>query len=92
MQLTKAMNSVLAAWHGFEHTAFVYGTLMHGERANSILNTSVYGGTAILEGYEIYNLGQFHGIQKKENRRVFGEIYYVKETTLETIFSVALIT
>ena len=81
----KAMNSVLAAWNGFEHTVFVYGTLMKGERASSILTKSIYGGTAILEGYEIYNLGQFPGIQNKENRRVYGEIYFVNERTLNSI-------
>ena len=82
---TKAMQSVLAAWDGYTHTIFVYGTLMRGERSHKILAKEMYGGTAILDGYEIYDCFQYPGVMEKENRKVFGEVYFVREQTLEMI-------
>lgn len=82
---TKAMQSVLAAWDGYTHTIFVYGTLMRGEKSHKILAKEMYGGTAILDGYEIYDCFQYPGVMEKENRKVFGEVYFVREQTLEMI-------
>lgn len=58
---------------------------MRGEKSHKILAKEMYGGTAILDGYEIYDCFQYPGVMEKENRKVFGEVYFVREQTLEMI-------
>lgn len=64
------------------HAVFVYGTLMQGQRAEHMLNTSVYAGKVLLQDYAMYHLGSYPGIKPAQGEQVFGELYYVDDETL----------
>ena len=61
---------------------FVYGTLMHGERAHSFLADAEFVGTYCLRDYAIYNLGWYPGIRPKKGSIVYGEVYAVDDGML----------
>ena len=60
---------------------FVYGSLMKGEVSNYLLDTSIYCGRFLLNGYSMYNLGWYPGIVKKNYETVQGEVYFINEDT-----------
>lgn len=61
---------------------FVYGTLMKGQKAISLLGESVYRGRYALKDYAMYNLGNFPGLIQKKGEIVVGEVYAVDEDIL----------
>ena len=63
---------------------FVYGTLKKGERAHSYLEKAYYIGEGEIEGFCLYDLGEYPGI-KRCNGKVKGEVYLVDENTLKIL-------
>ncbi len=69
----------------FANCIFVYGTLMSGQPNHEAFlgkNKKITDGW--IEGYDMYDLGNYPGIRKGEGR-VFGEVYIVSDETLEQI-------
>ena len=64
---------------------FVYGTLMQGERASSMLKSGVYKGEYMLDGYATYDLGPFPAIKEEKGGIVTGELYEIPDTLIERL-------
>lgn len=71
---------ILAAYEGKMQAVFVYGTLMRGQRAHSLLEDAMYGGRFVLKDYALYDLGTYPAIQKKEGYCAEGEVWFVAES------------
>ena len=65
--------------------AFVYGTLMKGERAETLLAEATFVGTCQLRDYAMYHLGAYPGIQPCEGEVVYGELYLVSDAMVEKL-------
>lgn len=76
------IKELVAYWNGNTHPVFVYGTLMQGERANSKLSGSEFGGCFQLKDYAMYDLGSYPGIRPCSGESVLGELYFVSADTL----------
>ena len=63
---------------------FVYGTLMSGEANHSYLNDSTCLGKAIIEGYDMYDVGWYPAIIPGEGM-VIGELYQVPKEDMPSI-------
>ncbi len=63
---------------------FVYGTLKKGEESHYFLAEEEFIGPAELEGYEMYDLGDYPGIVKGKGK-VYGELYAVSRETLRKL-------
>lgn len=63
---------------------FVYGTLMKGESNHYFLKNSKYINNAILDGYEMYNVGYYPAIIPGEGR-IIGELYEVPLSDMPSI-------
>ena len=57
--------------------AFVYGTLMKGERAEYLLAEATFLGKCQLRDYAMYHLGSYPGIQPFPGGIVHGELYLI---------------
>lgn len=77
--------SLLAAGNGDLQPAFVYGTLMKGERAEHLLAEATYIGRCKLQDYAMYNLGRYPGIQPCPGETVYGELYLIREQMVEML-------
>lgn len=64
---------------------FVYGTLMHGQRANHLLGGALFVGKFRLANYAMYNLGSFPGIRPLRGESVVGEVYEISEEILPAL-------
>ena len=65
---------------------FVYGTLLRGERAHSLLAGAGFRGEARTEeGYALIDLGSYPGLVRADGGRVVGEIYEVDAERLAEI-------
>lgn len=71
----KGQNEVLQA-------VFVYGTLMRGQRAHSMLAGCRCGGNYLLEDYAMYDLGRYPGIKPLAGGCVPGEVYFADPDTV----------
>jgi gamma-glutamylcyclotransferase (GGCT)/AIG2-like uncharacterized protein YtfP len=71
------IHQILAAYEGKDQMLFVYGTLMQGKRANSLLGDAIYGGRFLLKNYALYDLGAYPAIQKKDGCCAEGEVWFV---------------
>ena len=67
------------------HTAFVYGTLMQGERAAHFLEGASYLGRCQLPDYAMYHLGSYPGIQPCAGETVYGELYLISDEMLRKL-------
>ena len=76
---------ILGAYDGKTHLIFVYGTLMRGQHAAEMLKDAVYTGDAVLNGYSMYDLGNYPGIKPHEDGIVIGEAYLVDQETLKKL-------
>ena len=65
--------------------AFVYGTLMKGERAEQLLDDATYVGRCQLHDYAMYHLGSYPGIQPCDGEVVYGELYLICDETVEKL-------
>ena len=65
--------------------AFVYGTLMQGERAAHLLADATYVGRCKLHNYAMYNLGRYPGILPCTGETVYGELYLICEEMVQTL-------
>lgn len=63
---------------------FVYGTLMKGEANHLYLKNSTCLGAAILEGYEMYDVGWYPAIIPGDGR-IIGELYEVPKKDIPLI-------
>lgn len=72
-------------WKGCTEAVFVYGTLRKGERANSMLQNSVYCGKYYLKDCAMYDLGSYPGIKDDEGEYVIGEVYFIDDETLKRL-------
>jgi len=79
------IKKLVAAWQGKTLPVFVYGTLMQGQRAADMLYDSVYAGKFLLKDYGMYNLGAYPGIRPMNGENVYGELYYINETTRQQL-------
>lgn len=64
---------------------FVYGTLMSGQRAADKMSEGHYIGDYRLDGYGMYNLGQYPGILPVEGESVYGELYEISEDMIPAL-------
>lgn len=65
---------------------FVYGTLMRSHRqGQTYLDGADFKGEYILNGYELYDLGQYPGIVEEPYGKVKGELYAVPRQKLPEI-------
>ena len=64
------------------HPAFVYGTLMKGERAEHLLEGANFLGRCRLHDYAMYHLGSYPGIQPCAREMVYGELYLISDRML----------
>ncbi len=74
-----------ACWEGKNNPVFVYGTLMKGQSARHMLDTSIYGGKFLLRDYALYDLGAYPGIKARKGESVCGELYFVDDKVLAEI-------
>ena len=65
--------------------AFVYGTLMKGERAEHLLAEAVYMGRCQLQDYAMYHLGRYPGIKPYPGKRVYGELYLIRPEMVQML-------
>lgn len=65
--------------------AFVYGTLMKGERAEHLLAEATYVGNCQLRDYAMYHLGTYPGIKPCAGEVVLGELYLVNDQMVEKL-------
>ena len=56
---------------------FVYGTLKKGYRNHFYLKDALYAGEAILNDYEMFDLGTYPGIRIRQGSIVEGELYFI---------------
>ena len=63
---------------------FVYGTLMKGENNHNYLQNSTFLNSAIIYGYDMYDVGCYPAIVRGENE-IYGELYSVSLKDLEMI-------
>ena len=76
----------LTAAEGKNHRpAFVYGTLMKGERAEHLLDDATYVGRCQLRDYAMYHLGSYPGIQPCKGEVVYGELYLICDQMVEKL-------
>lgn len=59
-----------------KRNVFVYGTLMKGEANHGYLQNSTCSGTALVMGYDMYNVGAYPAIVSGDNL-IIGELYNV---------------
>ena len=64
---------------------FVYGTLMKGQRAHDKLESAKFLGKAVLRDYEVFDLGDFPGIQPHPGGSVVGELYEIDDNMIATL-------
>ena len=64
---------------------FVYGTLMNGESNHHFLENSICLGKAVIEGYDMYNVGGYYPAIIPGNSRIIGELYEVHENDMPSI-------
>lgn len=69
---------------------FVYGTLMSGMPNAHLIEGSPFAGSALVQGYTLYDLGAFPAIVKSgesawNDDRVYGELRFVDADTLEAL-------
>ena len=64
---------------------FVYGTLMRGQPADSMLEGCRYLGRYVLEDYALYELGSYPGIRPFESQSVPGELYSIPQSLLKDL-------
>ena len=65
--------------------AFVYGTLMRGERAEYLLAEATFVGCCQLRDYAMYHLGSYPGIQPCPGESVYGELYRIPDSLVEKL-------
>ena len=65
---------------------FVYGTLMSGEGNHGYLKNSILLGSAVIEGYDMYNVGWYPAIVAGDGLAV-GEVYSVPVCDIPSIDS-----
>lgn len=63
----------------------VYGTLMKGERAHSLMGDAPCEGNFLLRDYAMYHLGRYPGIVPHPGENVVGEVYWVDRRALENM-------
>jgi len=63
---------------------FVYGTFRYGFELHHLLRKSRFVGLAHVEGYNMYDLGNFPGIVKGENA-VWGEVYEIDDSLIKEL-------
>lgn len=78
---------IASFWKGNTEAVFVYGTLRKGERANSLLQNSVYCGKYYLKDCAMYDLGSYPGIKNDKGEYVIGEVYLIDDETLKRLDS-----
>lgn len=83
--VTERVQCILDFWADKKTPIFVYGTLMQGEPAHSLIDSARFGGKFILKNCAMYNLGAYPGIKQKENENVIGELYYIDNEDLDKI-------
>jgi len=76
---------IISFWKGYTEAVFVYGTLRKGERANYMLNDSVYCGKFYLKDCAMYNLGSYPGIKEDAGEYVLGEVYFITPEILDRL-------
>ena len=76
---------IVSFWKGYTEAVFVYGTLRKGERANSMLQNSVYCGKYYLKDCAMYDLGGYPGIKTDKGEYVIGEVYLIDDETLKRL-------
>lgn len=65
---------------------FVYGSLMkNGYNHQEYLTEAKFWGSAILRGYEMFNLGSFPGIAAQVGEQVKGEVFEIDEPILKRL-------
>ena len=64
---------------------FVYGTLLKGNSRAHVLKDSILLGTDELEGFVMYDLGQYPGIIAKEGYSIKGEVYQINKVVLKEL-------
>ena len=67
-----------------KYKVFVYGTLLTNERNHYLIEDSKLINKGYVEGFYMFNLGRYPGIQKG-NGRILGEVYEVDENTLSKL-------
>lgn len=68
-----------------DRPAFVYGTLMKGERAEHLLAEASFVGTCRLRDFAMYHLGSYPGIQPCIGEVVYGELYLISDAMVEKL-------
>ena len=70
---------------GNHRAAFVYGTLMRGEKASHLLNDATFVGKCRLPDHAMYHLGSYPGIQPCQGEVVYGELYLIPHHLAKTL-------
>ena len=83
--MEKKNEQILSASNGNHRPAFVYGTLMKGERAEHLLAEASFVGRCELRDYAMYHLGSYPGIRPCAGEKVYGELYLVNDRLVEEL-------
>ena len=79
------LKEMMTTGNGNDRPAFVYGTLMKGERAEHLLQEATYVGRCQLRDHAMYHLGSYPGIQPCEGEVVYGELYLICDRMVEKL-------
>ena len=79
------LKETMAVGNGNDRPAFVYGTLMKGERAEHLLQEATYVGRCQLRDHAMYHLGSYPGIRPCEGEVVYGELYLICDRMVEKL-------
>ena len=85
MEKNTIIEALIAADSKNHRPAFVYGTLMKGERAEHLLDDATYVGRCQLRDYAMYHLGAYPGIQPCMGEVVYGELYLICDQMVEKL-------
>lgn len=64
---------------------FAYGSLMKGQSASHILESSKYIGKYLLPDYAMFDIGEFPGIVPCKGENVIGEVYEIQDDLIPYI-------
>ena len=62
---------------------FTYGTLMKGQRASGLMEGCKYVGDGVLQGYGLYEAGEYPAAVPVEGFNVYGEVYEIDDGMLK---------
>ena len=84
-EMSARVRQLLALYDGCPRPLFVYGTLMRGQRAHSLLDGGIYGGRYLLFNHAMYDLGSYPAVVEEDEESVLGELWFVTDEMMQRL-------